>query len=104
MEIYRNAGIEADIRARDVTRQLRVSRAHEEPGGRGGLVAGHPMDDTTDMSPTTAATCDRDQLEPILRAHAERQGADVRFNTELVSLRRRPTKCARAFAIDRQEE
>jgi 2-polyprenyl-6-methoxyphenol hydroxylase-like FAD-dependent oxidoreductase len=40
----------------------------------------------SDISSTTAATCDQDQLEPILRADAERHGADVRFNTELVSL------------------
>jgi 2-polyprenyl-6-methoxyphenol hydroxylase-like FAD-dependent oxidoreductase len=44
-----------------------------------------PPSDTSDISSTTAATCDQDQLEPILRAHAERHGADVRFNTELVS-------------------
>jgi putative polyketide hydroxylase len=31
-----------------------------------------------------AASCDQDVLEPILKAHAERLGADVRFNTELV--------------------
>jgi 2-polyprenyl-6-methoxyphenol hydroxylase-like FAD-dependent oxidoreductase len=39
-----------------------------------------------DISPTSGATCDQDQLEPILRAHAERRGADIRFNTELVEL------------------
>jgi putative polyketide hydroxylase len=46
---------------------------------------GIPWSDTTDISPTAAATCDQDQLEPILRAHAAQHGADVRFNTELVS-------------------
>ena len=46
---------------------------------------GIPWSDTTDISPTAAATCDQDQLEPILRARAEQHGADVRFNTELVS-------------------
>jgi 2-polyprenyl-6-methoxyphenol hydroxylase-like FAD-dependent oxidoreductase len=45
---------------------------------------GIPWSDVSDLSPTMAATCDQDQLEPILRAHAERRGADVRFNTELV--------------------
>jgi 2-polyprenyl-6-methoxyphenol hydroxylase-like FAD-dependent oxidoreductase len=44
-----------------------------------------PPPDTNDLGPTGAATCDQDQLEPILRARAERHGADMRFNTELVS-------------------
>jgi 2-polyprenyl-6-methoxyphenol hydroxylase-like FAD-dependent oxidoreductase len=46
---------------------------------------GIPWSDTSDISPAAAATCDQEQLEPILRAHAERHGADVRFNTELVN-------------------
>ena len=47
---------------------------------------GVPWSDTSDISPTAAATCDQNQLEPILRAHAEKRGADVRFNTELVDI------------------
>jgi 2-polyprenyl-6-methoxyphenol hydroxylase-like FAD-dependent oxidoreductase len=86
MEIYRSAGIEAEIRARDLIddRSASVARmknlADSEVSWQW-----MPPSDTTDISPTTAATCDQDQLEPILRAHAERHGADVRFNTELVS-------------------
>jgi hypothetical protein len=38
---------------------------------------GVPWSDTQDLNPTTAATCDQEQLEPILRAHAEKRGADV---------------------------
>jgi 2-polyprenyl-6-methoxyphenol hydroxylase-like FAD-dependent oxidoreductase len=44
-----------------------------------------PWSDVGDISPTTEATCDQDRLEPILRAHAQRHGADVRFDTESVS-------------------
>jgi putative polyketide hydroxylase len=39
---------------------------------------------------TTAATCDQDPLEPILRSHAERLGADVRFLTELIDFNQDP--------------
>jgi 2-polyprenyl-6-methoxyphenol hydroxylase-like FAD-dependent oxidoreductase len=86
MEIFRSAGIEADIRARDLIddRSAYVARmknlADSEISWQG-----VPWSDTSELSPTTAATCDQDQLEPILRAHAEQHGADVRFNTELVS-------------------
>jgi 2-polyprenyl-6-methoxyphenol hydroxylase-like FAD-dependent oxidoreductase len=86
MEIYRIAGIEAEIRARDLIDDRTASVARMKH-----LAAPEvswqwmPPADTSDISPTTAATCDQDQLEPILRAQAERNGADVRFNTELVS-------------------
>ena len=90
MEIYRSAGIEAEIRERDLRdliddRSASVARMNN-------LAAPEvswqwmPPPDTSDISSTTAATCDQDQLEPILRAQAERHGADVRFNTELVSV------------------
>src|SRR3954467_10501168 len=85
MEIYRSLGIEAEIRARNLIddRSAYVARmknlAHSEISWQG-----VPWSDTSDISPTTAATCDQDQLEPILRAHAERLGADVRFDTELL--------------------
>jgi putative polyketide hydroxylase len=85
MEIYRSIGIEDEIRARDLIddRSAYVATmknlADSEVSWQG-----IPWSDTTDLSPTSAATCDQDQLEPILRSHAERHGADVRFNTELV--------------------
>jgi 2-polyprenyl-6-methoxyphenol hydroxylase-like FAD-dependent oxidoreductase len=86
MEIYRSAGIEAEIRARDLIddRSASVARMKNLADSE---VSWQwiPPSDTSDIGPATAATCDQDQLEPILRAHAERDGADVRFNTELVS-------------------
>jgi 2-polyprenyl-6-methoxyphenol hydroxylase-like FAD-dependent oxidoreductase len=86
MEIYRGAGIEAEIRARDLTdgRSASVGRMKNLAAGEVQW-QGIPWSETTDISPAAAATCDQDQLEPILRAHAERHGADVRFNTELVT-------------------
>ncbi len=98
MEIYRAAGIEAEIRARDLIddRSAHVGRmknlADTEVSWQG-----VPWSDTSDISPTTGATCDQDQLEPILRAHAERHGADVRFNTELVSFTQTPTEVVAAI-------
>jgi 2-polyprenyl-6-methoxyphenol hydroxylase-like FAD-dependent oxidoreductase len=85
MEIYRSLGIEAEIRARDLIDDTSayVARAKNLADNNVSW-QGVPWSDTRDISPTTAATCDQDQLEPILRAHAERRGADVRFNTELL--------------------
>src|SRR5262249_55051111 len=82
---------EAEIRARDLIddRAASVGRMTNLADANVSW-QGIPWSDTTDISPTTAATCDQDQLEPILRAHAERHGADVRFNTELVSFTQAP--------------
>jgi 2-polyprenyl-6-methoxyphenol hydroxylase-like FAD-dependent oxidoreductase len=86
MEIYRAAGIEAEIRAADLIddRSAHVARMKNLADAEVSW-QGIPWSETADISPTAAATCDQDQLEPILRAHAERHGADVRFNTVLVS-------------------
>lgn len=91
MEIYRSVGIEDEIRARDLVndKSAYVARMKNLTDSD---VAWHgvPWSDTSDISPTTAATCDQDQLEPILRAHAEKRGADVRFDTELVDVTQDP--------------
>src|SRR6266540_6242266 len=85
MEIYRSVGIEPDIREFDDVddRDAQVARK-TNLAAADTVWQGVPWSDTSDLSPTTAAVCDQDQLEPILRAQAERLGADVRFNTELV--------------------
>ena len=85
MEIYRSVGIEAEIRTRDLIDDASAYVARmKNLADREISWQGVPWSDTRDVSPTTAATCDQDQLEPILRGHAERRGADVRFNTELI--------------------
>ncbi len=86
MEIYRSAGIEADIRARDLIddRSAYIARMTNLAASDVSW-QGIPWSDTSDLGPAAAATCDQDQLEPILRAHAERYGADVRFNAELLN-------------------
>ena len=87
MEIYRGAGIEAEIRARDLIddRSAYVARMKNLADAQVSW-QGLPWSDTSDVGPTAAATCDQDQLEPILRAHAESHGADVRLNTELIDI------------------
>jgi 2-polyprenyl-6-methoxyphenol hydroxylase-like FAD-dependent oxidoreductase len=86
MEIYRSAGIEAEIRDRDLIDERSASVARMKNLADSEVSwQWIPPSDTSDISSTTAATCDQDQLEPILRAHAEQHGADVRFNTELVT-------------------
>jgi 2-polyprenyl-6-methoxyphenol hydroxylase-like FAD-dependent oxidoreductase len=86
MEIYRSLGIEDEIRARNL-----IDDAEASVGRMANLTAeeiawqGIPWSDTSDLGPTKAATCDQDQLEPILRDHARRRGADIRFNTELLT-------------------
>jgi putative polyketide hydroxylase len=85
MEIYRSLGVENEI------------RAHRSGDQKSGAIArasnlsspdvqfqDNPWADTADLSVATAETCDQDRLEPILRTHAQRLGADIRFGTELV--------------------
>ena len=88
MEIYREAGVEQDIRAR-VTRDQKAGgiarmKHLSDPQLTWGRLRAWP--ETPDISPVTAATLDQDQLEPILQAHAASFGADIRFNTELLAL------------------
>src|SRR5262245_47981924 len=85
MEIYRGLGIEDEIRRCDPVdeRTAYVARM-KNLSTREISWQGVPWADTSEISPTSAGVCDQDLLEPILKAHAERHGADVRFNTELV--------------------
>jgi 2-polyprenyl-6-methoxyphenol hydroxylase-like FAD-dependent oxidoreductase len=87
MEIYRSLGIEAEIRARRSGDQKsgEIVRAPNLASSEVQFM-GKPWADATDLSPVTAETCDQDRLEPILRRHAQRLGADLRFGTELVDL------------------
>src|SRR5689334_15759871 len=73
MEIYRSLGIEDEIRARDLIDDRSASVARMKNLSDGDVAwQGIPWSDVSDLGPTRAATCDQDQLEPILRTHAER--------------------------------
>ena len=87
MEIYRAAGIEADIRTQRTGDQKSGGIARVKNLADPNVVwMGQSWAETEDISPVTAETCDQDVLEPILRSHAERSGADVRFNTEMLKI------------------
>jgi putative polyketide hydroxylase len=106
MEIYRNLGIEGEIRACDVVDEsAAIARMKNLADSK---VSWHeiPWSEAGDVSPTSPAVCDQDQLEPILRAHAERLGAEVRFNTELVDFKQDEqgiTACIRSGVSERGE-
>jgi 2-polyprenyl-6-methoxyphenol hydroxylase-like FAD-dependent oxidoreductase len=107
MEIFRSLGIEDEIRAHKTGDQKsgQIARAKNlvDPDVH---FMGLPWAGTSDFSATTAETCDQDRLEPILRAHAEQLGADVRFGTELVALEAGETEVrarVRELATGREE-
>ena len=87
MEIYRSLGIEDEIRAHRTGDQKSgdIARARNL-ADRDVQFMGKPWAGSSAFGAASAATCDQDRLEPILRAHAERLGADIRFHTELVEL------------------
>ncbi len=92
MEIYREIGVEEDIRAHRTGDQQAggIARGKTlcDPDMQWMMESAWP--DVTGLSPASPATCDQHVLEPILRAHAGRRGADVRFGTELISIAQRP--------------
>jgi putative polyketide hydroxylase len=89
MEIYRSCGLEADITARtSVIAELPEMMAAETLAGRElyrvDLLA--QVRPPRGLSPVDWGLVDQDDLERIVRARAERDGADIRFHTELVDL------------------
>lgn len=84
MEIFRSIGLEDEIRA---------ERTGDQQGGgiaRAKNLADPDIQwsdlgwpDASPFSPTQPATCDQHVLEPILRRHAERHGAEIRFGRQL---------------------
>lgn len=91
MELFRELGLEAQIRAagsdlvsnsgmlivETLAGAERARVAMEEP-----FSSSHSIHT---LSPTTGCMCTQDQLEPILLAAARQRGGDVRFATELIS-------------------
>jgi 2-polyprenyl-6-methoxyphenol hydroxylase-like FAD-dependent oxidoreductase len=91
MEMYRQLGLEADIRAAGLSAQSTglivwtESLAGREIERR---VPGRALAKNLAMTPTTNCLCAQDDLEPVLRRHAEAETlGDVRFSTELTALR-----------------
>lgn len=87
MEIFRTLGIEREIRSRATGDQQAggIARGRTLNDRDITWMRGSAWKDVGALGPCQPATCDQHQLEPILRAHAEQHGADVRFGTELIS-------------------
>src|SRR3954468_850086 len=91
MEMYRQLGLEADIRGAGLSAQSTglivwtESLAGREIERR---VPGRALAKNLAMTPTTNCLCAQDDLEPVLRRHAEAAGlGDIRFATEMTALR-----------------
>jgi putative polyketide hydroxylase len=104
MEMYRQCGVEDDIRAAGLAPEATglivwtESLAGEEIERR---VPGRSTSENQAMSPVSNCLCAQDDLEPVLRRFAEAQGpADLRFNTEMTELQQHPASVD-AMAIDR---
>jgi putative polyketide hydroxylase len=88
MEVYRSHGVEADIHSAPKS----VFQEYDERC-RAVTLAGEEIlrevrpapEALAGISPSEAALVDQSIAEPILRDHAVRRGADVRFATELLS-------------------
>ena len=88
MEIFRAFGLEREIRGRQsILAELPEMIGAETLAGRERFRVDMLAEVRPGaISPTDWAMIDQDELERIVRAHAERAGADVRFGTELVAL------------------
>lgn len=91
MEMYRQMGLEADIRAAGLSAQSTglivwtESLAGREIERR---IPGRALAKNLAVTPTTNCLCAQDDLEPVLRRHAEAAGlGDIRFATEVTELR-----------------
>ncbi len=89
MEIFRSWGIDAEIRAgaMRVRPVMTMSRTIAD-GPFMTMPFGFPSDaEALAVSPATPCCCAQDHLEPVLLRHLLARGGQVRFDTELVSLR-----------------
>lgn len=87
MEIYRGLGLEEQIRERQsiLADMPEMIGADTLAGAQRFRVDMLAQVRPGDISPTDWAMIDQDELERIVRAHAEHADVDVRFGTELVS-------------------
>ena len=90
MEIFRQCGVEADIRAAGLAQdRVRFIIWAESLTGREleRRMPARMRPDVQKLSAVSGALCAQDDLEPVLRRHAESQTlGTLRFNTELMGL------------------
>ncbi|MFI6448792.1 FAD-dependent oxidoreductase [Kitasatospora sp. NPDC050543] len=89
MELFRQVGLEDAIRATESAVALAdnsgIVRMESLAGFQApGFNREYLDEDARDVSPTGWTLCEQDELEPVLRVHAEESGADLRFGHELV--------------------
>jgi 2-polyprenyl-6-methoxyphenol hydroxylase-like FAD-dependent oxidoreductase len=93
MELFRELGLEAQIRAAgsELVANSGMLIVETLAGTeRARIAMAEPFSSsqsTRAISPTSGWMCAQDQLEPLLLAAARQHGSDVRFNTELVSFK-----------------
>jgi putative polyketide hydroxylase len=90
MELFRHWGIEDDVRERGlpIDHSTAISWVTQLNGFLIGqldlLDAGRKLDEMLDQSPTVPAICPQDEVEPLLRSHAESYPtAEINFATEV---------------------
>ncbi|HEY4460218.1 MAG TPA: FAD-dependent oxidoreductase [Pseudonocardiaceae bacterium] len=89
MELYRSVGLADQIPEAPKGLSIRRVRAESLAGAWFEEQQWTPVEQapvTIDYSPTGGAGLAQDKLEPLLRAHAVKLGADVRFSMELTSV------------------
>jgi 2-polyprenyl-6-methoxyphenol hydroxylase-like FAD-dependent oxidoreductase len=87
MELFRNYGIDDDVRRggwRVIPREAAVQRL-DDPAPVEAALGFPDAESARAVSPTTAAVSPQDHLEPVLVEHLRSLGGEVRFATELVS-------------------
>ena len=86
MELLRVAGLEADLMAEGgELNDFSIIIAETVTGRELRTILPRGSWDTTTLSPAQMSRAGQDQVEPILRRHAEALGADIRYSTELMS-------------------
>ncbi|MGI5171062.1 FAD-dependent oxidoreductase [Spirillospora sp. CA-253888] len=85
MELYRAAGLEREVRAGRSPISENTDLVHVETlaGQERMRMPSASPEDLARITPATWTFIDQNQLEPILRAQAERVGADVRFHAQV---------------------
>lgn len=85
MELFHRVGVEEAIRQAQPfsIQNSGILRAESLAGKELGWVTQDTTGST--ISPVQGSIIGQDMLEPVLQAHATRLGADIRFNTKLVS-------------------
>jgi putative polyketide hydroxylase len=88
MELFRAAGVEDALRAAppSVLKDFpEVARARTLAGEETFRAVRPAPDSYAGVSPTSPIMIDQNAVEPVLREHAGRRGADLRFGTRLLS-------------------